>query len=166
MFKQSEAEAQILPGGKYYKPNKEIMFDLKYCPTTNIISEHDFATYDQKMTQKPTLSDIAACGVIMFNDNESSAWLANKSKAEIKKLVQIARTNKHVRIKKYKDRKEEIISFKIDKLEKARLEKEIKEQRLLSEREHLTECIQDVGLLRTVEEVESLYAKARKKKPL
>ena len=149
-----------LSGGKYYKPTKEIMSDLKHCPTTNIVSERDFATYDQKMTQKPTLSDIAACGVIMFN-NKSCDWLANKSKEEIKKLVQIARTNKHDRIKKYKDRKEVIISFKIDKLEKAKLEKEIKEQRLLNEREHLTECIQDVGLLRTVE-VENL-CKTKKK---
>ena len=52
-----------LPGGKYYKPSKEIMSDLKHCPTTNFVSERDFATYDQKMTQKPTLSDMAACGV-------------------------------------------------------------------------------------------------------
>ena len=150
-----------LPGGKYYKPSKEIMSDLKHCPITNIVSERDFATYDQKMTQKPTLSDIAACGVIMFN-NKSCDWLANKSKEEIKKLVQIVRTNKHDRIKKYKDRKEQIVLFKIDKLQKARLEKEIKEQRLLSQREHLTECIQDVGLLRTVEEVEHL-CKSKKK---
>ena len=52
-----------LPGGKYYKPSKEIMSDLKHCPTTNFVSERDFATYDQKMTQKSTLSDMAACGV-------------------------------------------------------------------------------------------------------
>ena len=89
-----------LPGGKYYKPNKEIISDLRHCPTTNIVSECNFATYDQKMTQKPTLSDIAACGVIMFNNSKSSDWLANKSKEEIKKLVQIVRSNKYGRIKK------------------------------------------------------------------
>ena len=115
-----------LPTGKYYKPRKEVMSDLKHCPTTDIVSERDFATYDQKMTPKPTPSNITACGVIMFNNSKSCDWLANKSKEENKKLVQIARTNKHDRIKKYKDRKEEIILFKIDKLEKARLEKEIK----------------------------------------
>ena len=51
--------------------------------------------------------------------------------------------------------KEKFILFKINKLEKAKLEKKkkIKEQRLLSERELLTECVQDVGLLRTVKEV-------------
>ena len=57
-------------------------------------------------------------------------------------------------LKKYKDMKEKFILFKINKLEKAKLEKKkIKEQRLLSERELLMECVQDVGLLRTVEEV-------------
>ena len=56
-------------------------------------------------------------------------------------------------LKKYKDMKEKFILFKINKLEKAKLEKKIKEQRLLSERALLTECVQDVGLLRTVKEV-------------
>ena len=73
-----------VPGGKYFKPNKEIMSDLKHCPTTNIVSEPDFATYDQKMSQAPTLSDIAACDVVIFNNNKSSDWLANKPKEEIK----------------------------------------------------------------------------------
>ena len=49
--------------------------------------------------------------------------------------------------------KEKFILFKINKLEKAKLEKKNKEQKLLSERELLMECVQDVGLLRTVEEV-------------
>ena len=39
-----------LPGGKYYIPNKEIMYDLKHFPVTNIVSERDFGTHDQKMT--------------------------------------------------------------------------------------------------------------------
>ena len=98
----------------------------------------------------------------MLNNNKSSDWLANKSKEENKKLVQIARTNKHDRIKKYKDRKEEIVLFKTDKLKKVRLEKEIKKQGLLREKEHLTQCIQDVGLLRTVEEVKNLSKRKKK----
>ena len=98
----------------------------------------------------------------MLNNNKSSDWLANKSKEENKKLVQIARTNKHDRIKKYKDRKEEIVLFKTDKFKKVRLEKEIKKQGLLREKEHLTQCIQDVGLLRTVEEVKNLCKRKKK----
>ena len=87
---------------------------------------------------------------LLFSNNKSCDWLANKSKEEIKKLVQIAWTNKHDRMKKYKDRKEEII---LDKLEKARLEKEIKGQRLLSEKEHLTSVLsqrQQVNMCSTI----------------
>ena len=98
----------------------------------------------------------------MLNNNKSSDWLANKSKEENKKLVQIARTKKHDRIKKYKDRKEEIVLFKTDKFKKVRLEKEIKKQGLLREKEHLTQCIQDVALLRTLEEVKNLCKRKKK----
>ena len=106
-----------LPGGKYFAPDNKTRSDLQNCPTTNIVSERDFAQYDQKLTQKPTLSDIAVCGVIMFNNNKSGDWLDQKSKSEIKNLVKIARYNKHDRIKKYKKRKKifwhtELISWK------------------------------------------------------
>ena len=101
-----------LPGGKYFAPNNETRSDLQNCPTTNIVSERDFAQYDQKLTQKPTFSDIAVCGVIMFNNNKSEDWLDKKSKLEIENLVKIARYNKHDRIKKYKKRKEDILAYK------------------------------------------------------
>ena len=55
-----------LPGGTYYKPNKKIIFDLKQCcPVANIVSDRDFAMYNQKMTQNQTFSDVAACSVIV-----------------------------------------------------------------------------------------------------
>ena len=44
-----------LPGGKHFAPNNETMSDLQNCPTTNILSERDFAWYDRKQTQNPTL---------------------------------------------------------------------------------------------------------------
>ena len=50
-----------LPGGKHFPPNNETMSDLQNCPTTNILSERDFAWYEQKQTQNPTLSNIVVC---------------------------------------------------------------------------------------------------------
>ena len=91
-----------LPGGKYFAPNNETRPDLQNSPTANMC--------DQKLTQKPTLSDIAVCGVIMFNNNKSGDWLDKKSKIE--NLVKTARYNKHDRIKKYKKRKEDILAYK------------------------------------------------------
>ena len=59
----------------------------------------------------------------MFTNNKTSHWLSSKFKEEREKLVDIARKNKHDRIKKYKKLKEEILTFKIDKMEKVKLEK-------------------------------------------
>ena len=59
----------------------------------------------------------------MFTNNKTSDWLSSKFKEEQEKLVDIARKNKHDRIKKYKKLKEEILTFKIDKMEKVKLEK-------------------------------------------
>ena len=59
----------------------------------------------------------------MFTNNKTSDWLSSKFKEEREKLVDIARKNKHDRIKKYKKLKEEILAFKIDKMEKVKLEK-------------------------------------------
>ena len=151
-----------LSGGKYFASNNETRSDLQNCPTTNIVSERDFARYDQKLTQKPTLSDKAVCGVIMFNNNKSGDWLDQKSKSEIENLVKIARYNKHDRIKKYKKRKEDILAYKIDKLEKVKLEKEIKLQKQLGQKEYLTHSIQDIELLKSASEVEVLCRNKRK----
>ena len=151
-----------LSGGKYFASNNKTRSDLQNCPTTNIVSERDFAQYDQKLTQKPTFSDIAVCGVIMFNNNKSEDWLDKKSKLEIENLVKIARYNKHDRIKKYKKRKEDILAYKIDKLEKVKLEKEIKLQKQLDQKEYLTHSIQDIELLKSASEVEVLCGNKRK----
>ena len=85
----------------------------------------------------------------MFTNNKTSEWLSSKSKDELKKLVDIARKNKHDRIKKYKKRKEEILTFKMDKMEKVKLEKELKLQKAIDEKEYLTEKIMEVGGLVT-----------------
>ena len=65
-----------LPGGKYFAPNNETRPELQNSPTTNMC--------DQKLTQKPTLSDIAVCGVIMFNNNKSWKRLNLKKRLHCK----------------------------------------------------------------------------------
>ena len=84
----------------------------------NCSVERDFAQFDQKLKQKPTLSTISACGLIMFTNNKTSYWFSSKSKEGLEKLVDITRKNKHDRIKKYKKRKEEILTLKWTKWKK------------------------------------------------
>ena len=41
-----------LPDGKYYNPSQSVRDDLKNCPSTNIVSERDFAQFNQKLKRK------------------------------------------------------------------------------------------------------------------
>ena len=97
----------------------------------------------------------------MFN-NKSGDWLDQKSKPETENLAKIARYNKHDRFKKYKKRKEEILAYKIDKLEETKLEKEIKLQIQHNRKEYLTHSIKDIELLKSTSEVEGLCGSKRK----
>ena len=65
-----------LPGGKYFAPNNETRPDLQNSPRANMC--------DQKLTQTPTLSDIAVCRVIMFNNNKSWKRLNLKKRLNCK----------------------------------------------------------------------------------
>ena len=85
------------------------------------------------------MSTISACELIMLTNNKTGDWLSSKFKEKLEKLVDIARKNKHDRIKKYKKRKEESLIFKMDKMEKVKFENELKLKRAIDEKEYLTE---------------------------
>ena len=85
------------------------------------------------------MSTISACELIMLTNNKTGDWLSSKFKEELEKLVDIARKNKHDRIKKYKKRKEESLIFKLDKMERVKFENELKLKRAIDEKEYLTE---------------------------
>ena len=85
------------------------------------------------------MSTISACELIMLTNKKTGGWLSSKFKEELEKLVDIARKNKHDRIKKYKKRKEESLIFKMDKMEKVKFENELKLKRAIDEKEYLTE---------------------------
>ena len=85
------------------------------------------------------MSTISACELIMLTNNKTGDWLSSKFKEELEKLVDIARKNKHDRIKEYKKQKEESLIFKMDKMEKVKFENELKLKRAIDEKEYLTE---------------------------
>ena len=85
------------------------------------------------------MSTISACELIMLTNNKTGDWLSSKFKEELEKLVDIARKNKHDRIKKYKKQKEESLIFKMDKMEKVKFENELKLKKTIDEKEYLTE---------------------------
>lgn len=141
-----------LPGGKYWSPPDDIRDETRNCPRTNVISERDFASYDRCLSMKPTLSTISACGIIMFNNNRTGEWLKAKTEEELKDLVTISRTNRRDFIKKYRDRKNRLIIYKLDEMDRKKLEKEMKDQKTCGEKEFLTMKIdRHGGLIVSVE---------------
>ena len=71
-------------------------------------------------------------------------------------------TNKHDRIKIYKKRKDEILTFNMNKIGKVKLEKELKLQKATDEKEYLTEKIREVGgLVTSSEKVDKLINKSK-----
>ena len=83
-----------LPGGIYYQPDDPVISETTHCQCTNVLSERDFAQFDKKLTTKPTLSTIAACGLIMFSNNSTGEWLIHKDEVELKTLIENALKNK------------------------------------------------------------------------
>ena len=84
---------------------------------------------------KPTLSTIAACGVIMYGNNKTSDWLAEKLNDEGREIVEIAMANKTSIIRQHREKRSQIMKQKVDMMEKKKLEKEIKQQKLITENE-------------------------------
>ena len=109
------------PSGKHFAPNNETMSDFRNCPTTNILSERDFAWYEQKQTQNPTLSNIAVCEVITFNNQKSGDWLDQK----LKNLLKFPDTTTMIGLKNKKIEKKIFCQTKLIKWERLNLKKRL-----------------------------------------
>ena len=82
----------LMIGGKYFAPNNETRSDLQNCPTTNIVSERDFAQYDQKLAQKPTLSDIAVVGSLCLIIKKAVIGWIRSQNQKLKTLLKLLDT--------------------------------------------------------------------------
>ena len=114
-----------LAGGKHFAPNNETRSDLQNCPTTNIMSETDFAWYDQKRTQTPTLSDIAVSGIILFNNSKSGNRLDKKSISELKTLLKLPDTTRMVGLKNKRIEKKIFCHTKLTRWKRLYLKKRL-----------------------------------------
>ena len=76
-----------LPGGKYDKPNNEIMEETAGTPKENIISECDFAQLDKLLDKSPTTSTVAASGIVCFINNKVPEYLETLSEEEKHEII-------------------------------------------------------------------------------
>ena len=72
---------------------KDVRAKTKSVPTTNTISERDFAKFDRLLREKPHASTLALEAHILFTNNKTSKWFDQKSETEKAKMMDEARKN-------------------------------------------------------------------------
>ena len=98
--------ADHLPDGKYHDPPTKLITETKSVPTTNVISERDFAKFDRFLRKKPNASTLSLEAMIMFTNNKTASWLNSKTDKDREEIMRQARsiTPKFKRL--YKNRRQ------------------------------------------------------------
>ncbi|XP_066922613.1 uncharacterized protein [Clytia hemisphaerica] len=138
-----------LPGGKYFQPSEKIVKETTNCPRHNLAPERAFASLDRILSMKPNMTTLAVAGAIMYSQNKTNDWLLSKSEEEIKFLIAMARKNKRKLIKENRSKRAKILQYKIDSMDRKKVEKEIKVQKISDEKEIATKNLDKVGGLLT-----------------
>ena len=153
------------------KENKEKLHtETKSVPTTNVISERDFAIFDRLIREKPNASTLALEAHILFTNNKTSEWFTRKSEKERDKMMADARKNAPLYRKRYQQRKLQIEEERTRQQAEKQRAKEEAQRKLLATKEKLTMDILDFGLWQTETQVdsnlESLRSESQKREAL
>lgn len=66
-----------LPGGKYWALSDPEINLVASVPTTNTVSERDYAQLDILMRTKPSAATTTYKAIVMWSNNKSSTWLTS-----------------------------------------------------------------------------------------
>lgn len=139
-------------------------------PATNTISERDFAKLDRLIREKPHASTLALEAHILFANNKTSNWLAQKSATEREKLMQEARKNAPHFRKTYQQRVTRIEQEQIKQQKQKEKRKMEAETRLIRAKEKVTSEMLDYGLWQSIIQIDScldgIKSETQKKKAL
>eukprot|EP00117_Sycon_ciliatum_P018783 scpid72752/ scgid17234/ len=124
--------ADHLPGGRYHKPEAEVVEECVSVPNTNAISERDFAQLDRLLRQKPAASTIALDGMIAYANNRTAEWLNAKDEEEQASILANARRSAPAMRALFKERQKEIADCKVKVLQPEKGKKPLREKEILS----------------------------------
>jgi hypothetical protein len=114
-----ERQAQDqLPGGKYHQPSEAMKKQAASVPTTNTISERDFAILDILIRTKPAANVSTLESLIMWGNNGTAKRLLSQNKWEQEEIMKKARTSVPDLIARFKRRREEIRQRRVEALAK------------------------------------------------
>ena len=100
-----------LPGGKFHKPSAALEVEACSVPSTNAVSERDFAQLDRLLWEKPNASVLALEGMTAFANNKTLTWLKAKGESERQAILSTARQSAADMRDLYKMRQEEVRQY-------------------------------------------------------
>ena len=99
---ESQCEDQ-LPGGKYFDPSEKLKIQVSNVVTSNIISERDFARFDNILKTKPRSTVTSLEATIMWSSNKPAKWLDTLNDEEREKNLKRPETLQKVLKKTWKN---------------------------------------------------------------
>ena len=95
--------ADQLPGRKYWQPSEQLKKQAANVPTTNVVSERDFAVFHMLIRMKPAALVMTHETLIMWIHNKTSKWLDQLSENDKEHMMKDAKAN----VKKLKEQHKE-----------------------------------------------------------
>ena len=83
-----------LKGGKYDKPDVEMVDECSNAPKTNVVPERDFGMLDRLLAQKPNASTLVCEGILMFTKNDTKGWRDSLTPEKRVAVMEMARNSK------------------------------------------------------------------------
>ena len=144
-----------LEGGKFFAPSEQMKASSRNVPTTNTVSERDFAILDVLTRIKPAATSHAYETYIMWLNNKPSQWLETLDNEEKKHFLNMAR-HKYPEIRQqYIQRKDKLKAHHLKSLRAKQSRQEHKEEKGRLEKVAATEGIIPYGGVWTQEEVDT-----------
>ena len=140
-----------LEGGKYFAPSNSLLHSSKNVPTTNTVSERDFAILDVLVRLKPAASCHSLETYILWCNNKPSEWLETMDAHEKTKLLDMARGRYGAIREQYIKRKEILKQQHRQSLKARQNKKEKQEQRSRISKVAATDGIVQYGGVWTLE---------------
>jgi len=153
-----------LPNGKYDNPSAELVAETKSVPTTNVISERDFAQLDRFLREKPNATTLSLEAMIMFSNNKTASWLHTKTLKEREELMKKARSVTPEFKQLYRVRRQQLLEARASLLQAKRLQLERLQAKKQREKEGLVQEIVKYGLWQSKQQVSEQLLKLKTKK--
>ncbi|XP_072049567.1 LOW QUALITY PROTEIN: uncharacterized protein [Amphiura filiformis] len=148
-----------LEGGKYFNPSETQQKSAQNVPTTNTVSERDFAVLDVLVRLKPAASCHSFETYILWLHNKPSEWLDRMNRDEKDKLLDMARGRYSSIREQYLKRKETLKQQHKQALKGKQEKKEKQEQRSRINKVAATDGVLEYGGVWTLDSCENAVQK-------